>query len=260
MELKSEAVNFKDIIGEGLPAEASTESLLQELRDLGFKVVNSLLLAGWSVGSSVDRHLLTKALDTFLLRYATFAGQVTNILEPRFSQLSIRLREGAPLKDLIRDLQDLSPSEDQVWIGFRESNFNPKSASVILRRIERELGANSLDLEQMVAVKIAPGKPSELQEMTGVTDCAGLANKDGRISNYALIPKSAKKEFEQCMFATERLRMLVGTGLPTQTLLNTNAVSPALLEERRDVLQGHAKRIWNWTALAEVAPPLLAYS
>jgi hypothetical protein len=249
MELKSEAVNFKDIIGEGMPAEAATESVLQELRDLGYKVVNSLLLAGWAQGSRVDRHKLTLTLDTFLVRYATFAGQVTNILEPRFSQLSIRLRDGSPLSDLVKDLEDLSPSDEQVWLGFRESNFNAKSAGVILRRIERELGAAPSDLENLVAVKIVPGKPSELGEMTGVSDCEGLASRDGRISNYALLPKSLKKEFELCNRGDQRLQMLAKTALPTQSSLNTGSVSPSLLDERRDVLTGHAKGIWSWAAL-----------
>jgi hypothetical protein len=165
-----EAQFYAEITGAAPASEDETLAReLRQLRNFGFKIVHSVLLAVWATtgeGENKKRASAVRLLRTFLVRYSVFAGQATNTLESELARLAGQIRKKGELEIswLRSKLIGLSPSDEVVWAGFDNMEPSPHVARLILTEIEEFLSGDEKWVRGAEAVHVEhifPQKPDE---------------------------------------------------------------------------------------------------
>ncbi len=235
--------------------------LLTELRTLQFRVIYSLLLAAWKrfreqPGARLE---VLEAVDSYLVRYASFAGLVTNRLEGFFSGLARELREetggvdpsksaGEALGRLRQELEKDTPSPELVRAGFLDLEPSNKIAAALLVRIAYEVHREVREPTEVVALPLVD--VAELRNgsrITGVEDPDGFREVAERLGNFVLLPKGEEKAFKDCRSIADRLRFLADSSMASKVnppADGTRTWGAEQVHRRQEALWEHARGIW----------------
>lgn len=249
-----EAQAYSEIAGYSA-STSGDESLTRELRllkEYGFRVMHSVLMAVWATTGESDhkkRASAVKLLRAFLVRYAVLANQVTNVLEGQLAKLAAEIRKDGKFEIawLRAKLIGLSPDEAQVWAGFDALQPSAHVARLLLTEIEEHLsgdekwvrGAEAVHVEHIFPQKPdtswlhsfeANGDHETFRDRLGnLTLLAGAKNRSA--SNK---PFSAKKE----LYKQSELSITASIPAKYKTW-NIGAVT-----RRQRELMEHAKQVW----------------
>jgi hypothetical protein len=249
-----EAQAYAEIAAFSAPAsdDAALARELRLLRDYGFRVVHSVLLAVWSTtvdSESKKRASAVRLLRTFLVRYAVFANQVTNVLEAQLAKLAAEIRGMGEFETswLRSKLVGLSPDEGVVWTGFEALEPSAHVARLLLTEIEEFVSGDEKwvrDAESVHVEHIFPQKPDTKWVKSFEADGDHETFRD-RLGNLTLLAGAKNRSASNKAFADK-------VKLYKKSELNLTSAIPgrykkwtadAVTKRQRELLV-HAKKVW----------------
>ena len=248
--LSEEAEYFAEIIGR-TPIKEDLMRELNLIKSYGFRVGNSVMLAVWS--SSKDSKIRLSAareVKNFLVKYAVFANEVTNVLEDLMAKNALAIRNElisglAAMQAIFKERQ---PSIKTIEDKFLKIEPSIGVARALLVEIETHLaGTEKLpaDTSKVEVEHIFPQTPNE--EWIQYFEANG--NEDiyvGRLGNLTLLGQKLNKQLSNKPYKEKRKTYFKKSDFTiTKQLAKVSKWTARVVEKRQSQLFKHACEIWD---------------
>ena len=248
--LAEEAENFAEIIGR-TPIKEELMRELNLIKAYGFRVGNSVILAVWFASKDHKVRLNTlRQVKNFLVKYAVFANEVTNVLEDLMAKiaLSIRSELNGGLAMMEATFNEKQPACKTIEDKFLKIDPSINVARALLVEIETHLaGTEKLpaDTSKVEVEHIFPQSPTpEWLEYY-------MANGNeetyvGRLGNLTLLGQKLNKQLSNRPYKDKRKTYFKKSDFTiTKDLGAVNKWTFKAVEKRQAQLLKHAKKIWD---------------
>jgi hypothetical protein len=248
--LSDEAENFAEIIGRS----SIKEELARELnliKSYGFRVGNSAFLSIWfSSADHKTRLRVLREVKNFLVKYAVFAGLVTNVLEDVMAKIGLAIRKDMTggLETMSAMFKERSPSLKTIKDQFGKMEPSIGVARALLIEIETHLaGTEKLpaDTSKVEVEHIFPKTPNE--EWLHAFEASG--NEESylaRLGNLTLLGQKLNKQLSNKPFKDKRKTYFKKSDFTiTRQLAKATRWTAALVDKRQGQLFKHACDVWD---------------
>jgi len=167
-ELKDEATNYYALLNPeaGSWQDKEITSLISDFNTLSAKQCLPLLMSGQKIFNEGEFKKLLNEITNFTFRYSTICNKHNNILETKYSETAVQIREGK-IKDTtqaIKNLKTIYPEDSEFESMFLKKSVEGKLGRYIIRKIDVEMGdykGEKPDYNSCTLEHIMPQKPDD---------------------------------------------------------------------------------------------------
>lgn len=255
-EIKDEATNYNSIYNpeDGSWQDKEITNLILEFNILSAKQCLPLLMSGLKMFDEKEFKNLLKSITNFTFRYSTICNKHNNILEAKYSDTAIQIRNGG-IKDTqqaMKNLKSIYPEDDEFIKSFSNKSADGKLARYILTKIEEKnakypaekpnyktcnlehILPQSPDKEWKKYFKEKKVEDEEIEEITY------------KIGNLTLLDVDMNRQAKNLFFTKKRdqyyKKSILWLNEPIKSIKEWNK---KVIESRQEALAKLANKIWE---------------
>lgn len=255
-EMKDEAINYNSIYNpeDGSWQDKEISKLIYEFNILSARQCLPLLLSGLEMFDEREFKNLLGAVINFTFRYSTICNRHNNVLETKYSDTAIQMRNGK-IKDTVnamKNLKSIYPEKAEFENMFAKKKVEGKLGRYILKKIDEEVGqykGEKPDYNSCTLEHIIPQKPDE--DWKKFFTKMKLKKEDideatYKIGNVTLLDEGLNKKAKNYFFIKKRDESYKNSILwINQTLKGIKGWDLITIEQRQRQLAELANKIWK---------------
>ena len=242
-QLDSSATIYQAFL-DGRDTDQEVAKLLQDIKELGAKLLYPVLLSTYSTNYEADRKRIIKSLLTLFVRYNIISGLEGTRLEPAVYSIAreMRIDNAVPYVDRMRIE---APNDEKFSMDFKVVDIQRQAtARYLLREIEnarqptdelRIQGGSKVHLDH-----IYPQKPRE-----GYRD-AVLDAALNRLGNLTLLSGRINQSFKNAPFTEKRARYAESQLRISQEVSNYMEWNMTSIDQRQAGFAEESAQIWTF--------------